>query len=337
MQSERQTEILSFTESGAKLAEKLAQHFQGRAQRCPRDIELKTWTEGAFASATCLIFIGATGIAVRAIAPYLKSKSEDPAVLVIDNAGRYVISLCSGHLGGANALAQKIAKFLNAQAIVTTASDQEGIFPVDEWARVQGLKLRNPEKIKHVTSQLLAGETVNFHSALKISGNAPPGLRSCIQEAADFVIDYRNYLPPLAAESLQLVPPNLYLGIGCRRGTEAQAIEAAFAEVNIAPEAILGIGSIELKADELGLLQFAEAHGWETKFFSAEELAAQPGEFSESPFVRLTTGVGNVCERSAVALAGGGKLMIQRTVKNGVTLALARRKMNLDWRWQDEE
>ena len=135
-------------------------------------------------------------------------------------------------------------------------------------------------------------------------------------------------------EALQLVPRVLTLGIGCRRGTGADTLAAAFdafcTERGICPKAIESATSIDLKQDESGLLAFCESHGWPLRFYSAEELRGAPGDFTASAFVEATTGVDNVCERSAV-LASGGRLIEKKYARNGVTFALAERYVNYNW------
>ena len=128
------------------------------------------------------------------------------------------------------------------------------------------------------------------------------------------------------------------LGIGCRRGTSAAQLEAAFAQFcaahGLAAACITAAASIDLKAHEPGLLEFCRAHGWPVQFYSAAQLQNAPGQFTPSAFVRSVTGVDNVCERAAV-LAAGGTIILPKQAGNGVTFALALRPFAPDWRWQD--
>ena len=320
---------LAFTEKGRALAEALCAELGGEVS-CTRDgVPLRDWTERSFGERRALVFVGAAGIAVRAVAPHLRSKASDPAVVAVDECACYAVALLSGHLGGANELAERIAEACGAQAVITTATDRGGIFAFDEWARVQGLSVADAGKIRTVSAKLLAGGSVSVRSVLPIVGVPPENI--CLTESgnADVWVDVR------AHDALTLVPPVLTLGVGCRRAAERGTLEARFAalcaETGILPAAIGAAASIEQKRGERGLEAFCAAHGWPLRFFSAEELAALGGGFSASSFVAETVGVDNVCERAAVRSAEG-ELVVGKYAGEGVTFALARRITELDWR-----
>ena len=152
---------LAFTETGLALAKCLAGSLPGSVTRCGQnDISLAEWTSVQFVQSDALIFVGAVGIAVRAIAPHCKSKTTDPAVVVVDECGRFAVPILSGHLGGANDLARAIAAVCGAVPVLTTATDAHGIFAVDEWAKHQNCMVLEPERIKLVSGKLLAGQPV---------------------------------------------------------------------------------------------------------------------------------------------------------------------------------
>jgi len=209
-------------------------------------------TERLYSEMDALVFVGACGIAVRAIAPHVRSKLTDPAVVVCDETGRFAISLLSGHVGGANALAGRIAEAVGAMAVVTTASD----------VHTQGVEL----------------------------------------------------------------PQDLVLGLGCRRGLAAETIERAVTvllwDEGIPLVRVCEAATIDIKRDEEGLLGFAQAHRLPLRFYSAQELAAVPGEFTASERVLRTVGVDNVCERAAALCGGTGNLVLRKTAKDGVTVAV---------------
>lgn len=326
---------LAFTEKGMALAHRLARALPGSVSRCGAGgVRLAEWTSTQFAQADALIFVGAVGIAVRAIAPHCKSKATDPAVVVLDECGRFAVPLLSGHLGGANALARALAEACGAIPVITTATDANGVFAVDEWAKAQGCAVLEPERIKLVSGALLAGHTVRLASDWPVQGTPPAGVDPARTPAeADFALT----LSP-AGDALHLVPRIGVLGIGCRRGTCAEQLETAFADFcarhSLAPACIAAAASIDLKADEAGLLAFCRAHGWPITFYSAEQLRALPGPFTPSPFVQSVTGVDNVCERAAV-LASGGCIRIPKQAGGGVTFALALCPYAPDWRWQN--
>ena len=152
---------LAFTDTGLALAKRLAAALPGSVARCGQDgTSLAEWTGVQFVQSDALIFVGAAGIAVRAIAPHCKSKTTDPAVVVVDECGRFAVPILSGHLGGANDLARTIAAVCGAVPVITTATDAHGIFAVDEWAKHQNCTVLEPERIKLVSGALLAGKTV---------------------------------------------------------------------------------------------------------------------------------------------------------------------------------
>ena len=291
----------------------------------------KEWAGERFESADGIIFIGATGIAVRSIAPYVASKKTDPAVLVTDECGKFVISLLSGHLGGANELALQAAEALQAVPVVTTATDMEGKFAVDVFAKKNNCHIFRMKEAKEVSAALLAGEKVGFYSEFPWEGELPDGLVNCcglrdeissetdlaameakLESASDLfpkvgiaVTIHKNCTPFLS--TTHVVPQAVALGMGCRKNKEAQAVEkAAFTcleENQIYPQAVACLASIDIKKEEPGLLALAEKMGIPCETFSSEELLAVKGEFTASSFVSRTVGVDNVCERSALKAA----------------------------------
>ena len=215
--------------------------------------------------------------------------------------------------------------------MITTATDANGVFAVDEWAKHQNCTVLEPERIKLVSGALLAGKTVQFASDWPIAGAPPDGIAA--GDAPDFALT----LCP-AGNALHLVPRIGVLGVGCKRGTSAETLAEAFAafcaQNRLAPQCITVAASIDLKQNETGLLTFCKSHSWPVQFFTAEQLCAAPGSFTPSAFVQSVTGVDNVCERSAV-LAAGGTLVFHKYAHTGVTFALAVRPYAPDWRWQN--
>ena len=326
---------LAFTAKGLALAQKLAAAYPGSVTRCGHEagqVHLADWTARQFAGSDALVFVGAVGIAVRAIAPHCQSKAKDPAVVVLDECGRFAVPILSGHLGGANDLARALAAVCGAVPVITTATDANGVFAVDEWAKHQNCTVLEPERIKKVSGALLAGRTVRFASDWPIAGSPPAGLA---EDAA--APELALTLCP-AGDALHLVPRIGVLGVGCRRGTGADTLAEAFAafcaQAGFAPQCIAAAASIDLKQNEAGLLAFCQSRGWPVEFFTAEQLRAAPGSFTPSAFVQSVTGVDNVCERSAV-LAAGGTLVFHKYAHTGVTFALAVRPYAPDWRWQN--
>ena len=313
--------------------------------------DLRTWTALAWEASDALLFVGAAGIAVRAIAPHVASKATDSAVVVIDEAGRFAVPLLSGHLGGANELAQTVARAAGAIPVITTATDVRGVWAVDTWARCAGLAVSNPEAIKRVSARLLSGGRVALYSDMPISGQPPEGVDIASDRArADIVVSpfaganagasvraaettgVRAQAP--APEPLRLVVPCIVAGIGCRRGACAEAIEEAFllacGQAGISPSAVREAATIDVKAHEEGLLAFCRARNIPLATYPAEELSQVEGSVSPSDFVRATVGVDNVCERAA--LADGGKLIFPKLAHGGVTVAFSKVTIELSFK-----
>lgn len=324
---------LAFSAKGQALAERLAKELGGTAFRCGPKPYLTNWTAEQFASSDALVFVGAVGIAVRAIAPHVCSKTSDPAVVAVDECGQFAVPLLSGHLGGANDLARRIAEACGAVAAVTTATDANGVFSPDAWARTQNFAVDDASRIQPLSSTLLAGGQITVRSDFSVTDAPPAGVRLIEGDPADV----RVSVFADDREALHLIPRAVTLGIGCRRGTTRQALENALKRFlrhyNLYSQAICSAASIDLKKEEAGLLEFCAAHKWPVRFYPAAQLATVPGRFSASPFVEGVTGVDNVCERSAV-LAAEGALLCQKYAADGVTLAAALRPLVLDWRWQ---
>lgn len=327
---------ICFTDKGELLAQEIASKIGGSASRCGRGgVSLGGWTEQGFALADALVYVGAVGIAVRAVAPHCRSKATDPAVVVVDECAHFAVPILSGHLGGANDLARAIAAACGAVPVISTATDANGVFAVDEWARRNGCVVIEPQRIKRVSGELLAGKTVRCFSAWPIQGVPPAGVELLAAAGADtdFCLDVHTG----DTKSLHIVPRIGVLGIGCKRGVSALQLEQAFcefvSEAGVWPQCVYAAASIDIKKDEKGLARFCQNHGWPLQFYSAEQLRLVQGSFTASDFVRGVTGVDNVCERAAV-LASGGRLCVPKRASSGVTFALALGAFEPSWRWQ---
>ena len=276
----------------------------------------------SFSSSELMVFVGSCGIAVRKIAPYVHDKRTDPAVLCVDELGTFVIPLLSGHIGGANALARKLAESLHATPVITTATDINRKFSVDTWATEHGCAISSMKLAKAVSAAILEGD-IPLKSDFPIVGNLPNGVIPGENGNLGIYLTITDKEP--FENTLRLTPKLLHLGIGCRRGTEkeaiANAVEQVFRENGLDFRAVKCAASIDLKQDEEGLLSFCKEQNIPIHFYTAEELTALPGEFTPSPFVRKVTGVDNVCERSA--LVGADNLIVKKTACHGVTVAVA--------------
>ena len=290
------TAIISLTRNGGRVATKIAAKVGGQVFAKGKDYEnLPALVGEIFGIFDGLIFVCAAGIVVRMIAPHIVSKLSDPAVIVVDERGQNVISLLSGHIGRANELALDIAKALEANPVITTATDVEGKFSVDGIASRLGLAPEPKEAIKAINGAILRGEEIFVTAG-----------------------DVR----------LNLIPQNLIAGVGCRRGTSSlkifEAIQRACAMIHQPIERVKLLASAQAKQDEPGLLSLAEVMGLEIKFFSADELQKKIDEYklAESKFVTRMVGVGNVCEAAALCCAEDARFALPKTTFKGVTVAL---------------
>lgn len=289
-----------------------------------------------FDSNGVLIFVGACGIAVRKIAPYIKDKQTDPAVICIDELGTYVIPILSGHIGRANAIARYIAEQIGSTAVITTATDINGRFSVDSWAARNGFIIDDIKAAKEVSSAILE-QNIPLISEFKIAGQLPAGIRSedgnTVRSYNDNADRFRNDIgiyigcnirKPFS-RTLRLIPKAVHLGIGCRKGTDEdsirQAVDKVLSEHDIDKRAVKCISSIDIKSGEKGLLDYAEHNNLPINFYSAEELNNLDGDFTSSEFVKGITGVDNVCERAA--MIGAEHLLVRKNAVNGVTIAAA--------------
>lgn len=329
-----------------------------KGETLPKDLfllseSLGSWTERQFREKDGIFFIGAAGIAVRACAPFLKDKTKDPAVSVIDERGTFAISLLSGHLGGANELTKRAAALIGALPVITTATDRNGLFSPDVFAQKNGLEIEDMSLAKEAAAALLRGEKLGFFCQFTVNGPVNPELQPGILHRMNLWIGApgtgQELFSKAAAERtgcrfLKLSARDAVLGIGCRKGTGKAEIEALacgiLSEAGLGIESVRAVATIDLKKEEKGILDFAEAYGLETIFFTAEELEQVPGSFSESEFVKQVTGTGSVCERAAMAASGWERsaLAVRKKTARGVTAALAVRKRVIQMEWgQDRQ
>lgn len=326
------TAVIAFTRRGTALGRSLADALGGTLHvpaRFAPEVgaeaysSLEGWTAWAWARADALVFVGAAGIAVRAIAPHVRDKFSDPAVVSVDEAGRFVVPLLSGHVGGANELARRVAALTGGQAAVSTATDVNGLFAVDVWARERGMAITDRVLAKEVSAALLEGRPVGFAS--DFGHPCPEGLTTGPSGAGG--VDHRpdggGALPPHPAsgapepDSGHRLPPG-DAGRPPLRRRRTPPWRAS------PPEAVAGVATIDLKKDESGLLAFCARRGLPLTTYSAEALAAVEGDFTPSAFVRGITGV-------TTCASGGGRrrrrIIVPKQANNGVTAAVARKDM----------
>ena len=298
---------------------------------------LNDWTEKNFKDNDALIFVGATGIAVRAIAPFMRDKLTDIPVIVIDENASFVIPVLSGHVGGANELSEKIANGLNAQAVITTATDINDKFAVDVFAKKNSLFIVNKDGIKEVSSKVLAGKEILLSAPKgKIDEEKlPEGIKltDYPPSRADILITSNR---DLNKANIILRPREYILGIGCKKDKDFEEILSFLSEclneAGIDFNDLYAIASIDLKKDEEALSRLSGYLKIPFIIYSAAELNAVKGDFSSSDFVKETTGVDNICERASLLCAGeNGKLVFKKKAGGGVTVAFVKRDWVIDF------
>lgn len=291
-----------------------------------------------------IVVFGSVGLAVRLVAPLVRDKHTDPAVVVVDDAGSFAVSLLSGHVGGANALAETVAGLLEARAVVTTGSEVLGVPAVDLLGREFGWRIETEQEVTAVSAAVVNGDRVAVFQdagepvAWMQDGTAPANLvrydswdellaSGC---SAALVITDR-LLPEESRPRVHAViyrPRSLVIGVGCNRGTSHEEIAGAVSTVlathRLSRSSVRELATVDLKKDEAGLLDYAGSVGLPIRFFSAEELGEVRDAPNPSPMVERWTGTTGVCEPAALLASEGGRLVVPKTKSGNVTVAVAR-------------
>ncbi|MCG8636875.1 MAG: cobalamin biosynthesis protein [Desulfobacterales bacterium] len=275
------------------------------------------------------IFIFSTGISVRLIAPLLKAKTIDPAVVVVDEKGINAISLISGHLGGANELAVEVGKATGASPVITTATDLNRRPSIDMLAKYAGLGIENPEAIKHINMKFLKGEKICVYDPMKKILPEIPG--TFIKDGPvnerdyDLVCTWKEI--KVSRETLILRPRVLSVGVGCNRNTPAEDIldflKLTFKRERLSLEAVSTFATTDVKADEDGILALGKTLDRPIKFYERDRLNSvetieNPSEMAEKKIKKKS-----VCEAAAILGAQRGNLIVPKQKTKDVTLAVA--------------
>lgn len=371
--------VISFTENGRKLSTKIKNEIQeqfpqnkmevcsytkqtaGKALDGQPDIfvdsPLEEWTGLEMQKKHALLFIGACGIAVRAIAPHLTDKLQDVPVLVMDELGNYVIPVLSGHMGGANELAHMISELTGAKPVITTATDLNEVFSVDLFAKKHGLFIGNKEGIAKVSAKSLSGEEIMISvetGHLAVAGAIVHALESHKERIGEGkasglenvkVVPYPPTKPvdviiTSATEDfdalLTLKPKEYVIGFGCKKGIPETKINdlivRTLKNLGISLEQVFAISSIVQKQHEEGIVEWCRKERIPFVTYTANELQRVKGKFQSSSFVEKQVGVDNVCERAAIKACGTGGILISgKYADSGMTIAVAKRKWSVDF------
>lgn len=371
--------IISFTDNGSKLNKILInklklegffcigttiKKYASKYKLLPLDTNLNKWVNNQFNNSDLIIFISACGIAVRSIAPFIKDKFTDPAVIVIDEKGKFVISLLSGHIGGANEFSLKISSIIDAVPVISTATDLNNKFAVDNFAKKNKLFFDNRLLAKKISSLILDNKKIGFYSDFNILSNIPKDLilinkifylntkknfnlkENLPQYRTRFLVkkfnqslkfDYGICISfsrkRIFKNTLWLIPKVICIGVGCKKDISILKFEQFIIRqlkiLNIDLNAIEYIASIDLKKDEKAILNFSEKYKITFITYTKDELIEVQGNFSNSDFVKSITGIGNICERCAKLASNNGIIIQKKVVNNGITLALALKNKNI--------
>lgn len=324
------TALISINKYGDIIADKIESKIDIDVFRKNKDekFNIKELSGKLMLEYDAVIFVSSTGIAVRSIAEFIKNKTTDPAVIVIDILGKYVISLLSGHIGGANELSLKIADIIGAKPIITTATDNLKIEAPDVVASKNGLIIDNMELEKEMAALLVEGKKVAFIDEYKTI-KTPKGYSESMESAqgAIYVTNKLNiYSNKCHLKELKLIRRNIVLGIGCRKNYNSEKMKALvlkkIEEFNIDKRAVKRIVSIDLKKDEAAIKELSKSLKAEFITYSKENIKKVENEFEGSAFVYKTIGVRSVCEPCVVL--SNAKIISHKMKLDGMTLCIGK-------------
>jgi cobalt-precorrin 5A hydrolase len=351
--------VVAITRQGVETALKIGQVLENSGLTCkvyspkkysqngviPLEQKLSDFIKDNYSQVDAIVGVMAAGIIIRAVAPLLESKLTDPAVIGLDAAGKFVISLLSGHYGGANELTKIIAEGIGGIAVITTASDALGKQSVDDLARLLHLSIQNPESLVSVNSAIVNGDRV----VVVLNGNVdiPLDQIGCVEikkaengiRALEIINDYDAGIiitsEPLTIYSFVkpftiLKKMRTVVGLGARKESSIDSIiQAVWTGLKLAHVSINSVdcfATVDIKQGSPQMLKAIEQLGKPLEFLSVEALRSlSHSDLSpDSKMVQEKIGVGGVCERAALIVAGkNSKLILKKTKLNGVTVAIA--------------
>ncbi len=331
-----QLAILSLTKGGFQTAKKINELFPGSihftmganndGSAVDMTDKLFKFLPEIFNKYETLVFVMATGIVIRGIAPLIKDKKTDPGVIVLDEKGKYAISLLSGHLGGANEATHEIARRLGSEPVITTSSDVNNKVAVDMIAKNNGMAISNMEACKDITALLVNSKPVAIVGDIPIKA-LPPYYLGSLEGAEGAVLLSNKKNPRCEIPFVQLIPRNIVIGAGCRRDTPPEEMKSFVLEelekLELHLDSVKAVASIDIKSDEAAIIELAKMLNTETIFFTSDQLNSVAHLFKASDFVKSITGTTSVSEASAY-LAGNrkGEMLLAKKARNGMTLSV---------------
>lgn len=324
--------VISINKQGDAIARKIISYYDDLkkdvklvSKVLDANFNLKESTKNLWNNCEAIIIIGSTGIAVRAIASLVEHKSKDPAIIVIDVNELFVISLLSGHLGGANEYTYELSKLLGSTAVITTATDNIGVEAPDLIAKRNSLIIEDYSKIKIISSALVNREEVYFKDDENLI-SIPKGYKETdvIRNNLLWVTNKLHDVNYDESTSLRLIRRNVVLGIGCRKNISSSKlldfVLKTLEENNIDRRAVIKIGSIDIKKEEKAIVNLAKSLNSEFITFSKEEIKEVQHNFEGSDFVEKSIGVRVVCE--PVVLLLHGKILLEKSAFEGMTISI---------------
>lgn len=332
---------LSFTDRGRELAEKLRREVDDKYKinhYFNNDIDggIKKILESIWRRYDALVFISATGIAFRMSAKLIEDKTIDPAIVVIDDLGKFSISLLSGHIGGGNELAKDLSEIIGAIPVITTATDGRGIESIDLFAKRNDYYIEDIKSITNITSMMVNGDYIGLYSEDDIEIEYDKVIR--IRDLDNINSKIKGLIIVSSIKEFKdvniphtiLRPKNINIGIGCKKGILSsriiKAIKDEFEKYNLSIKSIKSIGTIEVKKYELGIIETSEYFNLPLKIFTISEIRKVEDKFSKSQFVKDTIGVYSVS--GPVAFLQGGQVISEKSKHTGITISLSKEDIN---------
>jgi cobalt-precorrin 5A hydrolase len=324
------TAFFYLTPKGRETAEKIQSLIGGEI--VPKE-HFKECVQKYFHVYDALIFIMAAGIVVRTIAPFLDKKSTDPAVIVIDQNCEFIISLLSGHLGGANDLTRDIALKTGACSVITTATDVQGVISFDEFAKRNNLYIENLNYLKYISGALLEGKKIDVVSDRSIICQKDyPQINFSDKIKGDIGVVITDRVYNIASKKvLVLRPKSLVVGTGCKKNINSEYYEKCFLkfldEYGYSMNSVESIATISLKKDESAFRNFCRKYNKNLVIVSDDEIKNCDYQFEVSEFVQKITGLPAVSESCGYIASGYGEILTGKVKYDGITFALCRKKL----------
>lgn len=322
--------IISFTKDGNILGEKIEGFLESKhikSSEYKKDI--KDYIKENWEKLNSIVFISSTGIAIRYIKDFIISKDIDPAVIVIDQKGKFVISLLSGHLGGANELCNFLSEKLNSTPVITTATDLQGIESVDVYSKKHNLEIENLKNIKDISKLMLENKKVGFYSeislpTIKYKNIVKINSLENLENLEGLIVVSNKITDKPKISNITLRPKNIVVGIGCRKNTPKEnivkAVNSELKRLNLSKLSIYKFATIDVKKDEIGIIETAKEFNRELKIFTTEEVSKVDHLFKKSQFVKDTIGVYSVSEPVCHLL--GGEILSGKEKYQGITISI---------------